>query len=192
MIIILNGSSSSGKTTLLRALQNALPEPFIDAGIDRFIWMLPKRYLDRPLWDDVLGLADTAGETGHRLVLGMHRCILALANCGNSVIADHVLVEPAWVRDAAALFADLPAYLICVRCPLDVLVERERARRDRTLGQAEKQYEKVHAHGIYDLEVDTSLNPPEECAAQIITLIESGRPPEAFRRLKEKDNGGNV
>jgi chloramphenicol 3-O phosphotransferase len=153
--------------------------------------MLPKRYLDRPLWDDVLGLADTAGETGHRLVLGMHRCILALANCGNSVVADHVLVEPAWVRDAACLFADLPAYLIGVRCPLDVLEERERARRDRTLGQAKKQYEKVHAHGIYDLEVDTSIQTAEECAAQIITYIDSGRPPEAFRMLMESDYGSH-
>ena len=54
-IIFLNGTSSSGKTTILQALQDSLDEPFLDMGIDRFIRMLPKRYLNRPLWDDVLG-----------------------------------------------------------------------------------------------------------------------------------------
>jgi chloramphenicol 3-O-phosphotransferase len=48
-IILLNGTSSSGKTTLLKTLQAALPEPFLDSGLDRFLWMLPKRYLEPPL-----------------------------------------------------------------------------------------------------------------------------------------------
>jgi len=41
-IILLNGTSSSGKTTLLRLLQDRLAEPYLEAGIDKFIWMLPK------------------------------------------------------------------------------------------------------------------------------------------------------
>ncbi len=139
-IIILNGASSSGKTTILAALQKQLAEPYLNAGIDKFIWMLPGRYLDRPLWDDVLGLATCAGSLGHQLFSGMHHAIAALAHTGNNVIADHVLVEPAWVSECARLFADLPAYLIGIRCPLEVLEEREKARRDRTLGQARAQY----------------------------------------------------
>ncbi len=140
MIIILNGASSSGKTSLVRALQKTLDGPYLDAGLDRFLWMLPGRYLDRPLWDDVLGLATEAGATGHRLVLGMHRAIAALARAGNCVIADHVLVESAWLADCAAVFVELPAWLVGVRCPLEVLVERERSRADRTLGQAAAQH----------------------------------------------------
>ena len=42
-IIVLNGASSSGKTSILRAIQRMAPEPYLDAGIDRFIWMLPER-----------------------------------------------------------------------------------------------------------------------------------------------------
>jgi len=48
-IIFLNGASSSGKTSILMALQEMLEEPYLNAGIDKFIWMLPKRYLDPPL-----------------------------------------------------------------------------------------------------------------------------------------------
>ena len=187
-ILLLNGASSSGKTSIVRALQMELPDAYLDAGLDRFLWMLPGRYLQLPLWDDVLGLATTAGETGHRLVLGMHRAIAALSRAGNCVVADHVLVEPAWVNDCAAVLADLPAWLIGVRCPLPVLVERERSRGDRTLGQAAAQHDRVHAHGVYDLEVDTSLLNPEECALVIQQAI-SGRAPTALRRLRDRQPG---
>jgi chloramphenicol 3-O phosphotransferase len=101
-ILLLNGASSSGKTTLLEALQATLDEPFLNAGIDKFIWMLPERYLDRPLWDDVLGRATNAGEMGQRLFSGIHRVIATLSRAGLNVVADHVLVEPAWVDECAA------------------------------------------------------------------------------------------
>lgn len=185
-IVILNGASSSGKTTLLQLLQERLEEPHLNAGIDKFIWMLPERWLERPLWDDVLGLATAAGGAGQRLFSGMHHAIAELSRVGNNVLADHVLVEPGWVAECAALFTGLPAYLIGVRCPLEVLVERERSRRNRTLGQAAAQYPLVHAHGVYDFEVDTSLSSPEECAEQVAGFLASGVPSRAFEILRER------
>jgi hypothetical protein len=62
-LILLNGASSSGKTSIAGALQSLMQEPILQAGIDKFIFMLPSRYLDRPLWDDVLGRATSAGAT---------------------------------------------------------------------------------------------------------------------------------
>jgi chloramphenicol 3-O phosphotransferase len=183
-IIILNGTSSSGKTSIVHALQNLLEEPFLDAGIDKFIWMMPERYLDRPLWDDVLGLATKAGQQGHQLISGMHRAIEALSKNGNNVIADHVLVEKAWWQDLAMCLAGLPVYLVGVRCPLEVLEERERARKNRTLGQARAQYDIVHGAGIYDLEVDTSTLTPEECAKKIKNFVYSGNAPSALRNIQ--------
>ena len=184
-IIILNGASSSGKTSIVKALQDILEEPYVDAGLDRFLWMLPGRYLERPLWDDVLGLADHAGPVGHKLVAGMHQAIAALSMAGNNVIADHVLVEPAWLRECSSLFSELPAYFVGVRCPLEVLEQRERARKNRTWGQARAQFELVHAHGVYDLEVDTSVYSPMDCARQIKERLEDRYPPYAFKRLQQ-------
>ncbi len=183
VIILLIGTSSSGKTSLVRALQEALDVPLLDAGIDKFLWMLPKRYLTPPLWDDVLGRATEAGLTGQRLMSGMHHAIAALAQAGNHVVADHVLVDARWVDECARLFCSLPAYFVAVRCPLDVLEQREQQRQDRTLGQARAQFDLVHAHGVYDLEVDTSLAGPETCAQQVVALLRSGPPPAAFRLL---------
>lgn len=157
MIILLNGASSSGKTTLVRAWQQAMATPYLDAGLDRFLWMFLAAISSSRCGMTSWGWPTEAGETGHRLVHGMHRAIAALSQAGNCVVADHVLVEPEWVTDCATVLADLPASFtgIGVRCPLPVLVERERGRGDRTLGQAAAQYERVHAHGVYDFEVDT-------------------------------------
>jgi chloramphenicol 3-O phosphotransferase len=184
-IILLNGASSAGKTSLIKILQDQLPEPYLDAGLDRFLWMLPRRYLDRPGWDEVLGLMDHAGPVGKPFISGLHHAIAALSLAGNNVLADHVLVESAWVHECARLFAGLPALFVGLRCPLEILELRESQRGDRTLGQARTQFPLVHAHGLYDLEMDTSLSGPAECAAQIIQHLRSGPPPIAFRRLAE-------
>lgn len=182
-IIILNGTSSSGKSCILHALQDILEEPYLDAGIDKFIWMLPARYLDRPLWDDVLGMAVRAGPVGNQLISGMHQAIAVLSRTGINVIVDHVLVDPDWLLECIDLFHELPVLLVGIRCPLEVLVQREQARKNRTLGQAKAQYDLVHAHAIYDLEVDTSLLSPEECALRIKQRLEDGIPPAALKLL---------
>ncbi len=186
-IIIINGTSSSGKTSILRALQDILEEPYVEAGIDKFIWMLPHRYLDRPLWDDVLGLGNQAGDLGHQLVMSMHRTAEVLSLSGMNVIIDHVLVENIWWQDCVERFSELPAYLIGVRCQLDILEEREKARKNRTLGQAHLQYDIVHGKGIYDLEVDTSTLHADDCALLIKQRINSGEPPQALKVLSHRE-----
>ena len=52
-VILLNGASSSGKSTLAAALQAALDEPFLHVSSDRFVaaGMLPSRREDRGPFD---------------------------------------------------------------------------------------------------------------------------------------------
>jgi chloramphenicol 3-O phosphotransferase len=183
-IIIINGTSRSGKTSIVHALQELLEAPLIEAGIDKFIFMMPERYLERPLWDDVLSLATRAGESGHTLFAGMHQAIRVLSLAGVNVIADHVLVEPGWAGQCTGLFADLPAYLVGVKCPLEVLEERERSRKNRTLGQARAQYEIIHKHVVYDKQVDTSRLSPAESARKVCSRL--SEPPAAFRRMAQR------
>jgi chloramphenicol 3-O phosphotransferase len=182
-VILINGASSSGKTSILHSLQDLLDEPFLEVGIDKFIWMMPGRYLDRPLWDDVLGLADKPGKTGEHLVLGMHRAIRSLSLSGWNVLADHVLVQMEWVWDCVELFSDLPAWLVGINCPLSVLEQRERARKNRTLGQAKLQVPVVHKNLVYDMELDTSINSTEECARKVIARL--NEPPVALQKMRK-------
>jgi chloramphenicol 3-O phosphotransferase len=182
-IIFINGVSSSGITSTVHALQDFLDEPYLEARIDKFIFTMPVRQLERPLWDDVLGLAGEAGMTGHTLIRGMHRAIKVLSKAGVNVIVDHVLVESAWAKDCAILFAEMPAYLIGIKCPLDVLEEREHSRKNRTLGQAKLQFPIIHKFVENDLDVDTSILSPEECAIHIRSrLVE---PSHAFGKMRQ-------
>jgi chloramphenicol 3-O phosphotransferase len=82
------------------------------------------------------------------------------------------------------LFGDIPVLFIGIRCPLNEVQRRERERNDRY--SAAVLDEPVHAHGCYDLEVDTSRYTPEEIAGRIMALIVD--PPEvtAFDRLRER------
>ena len=181
-IVLLNGTTSSGNTTLVRALQAILPDPWLEIGIDRFVFALPKRYLDQPLWSEVFryvrpdGATDgpfriETGDLGRRLVSGMHRTVAALAEGGLDVIVDHVLLEDGWLEECRRLWAGSAVTVVGVRCPLPVVVERERARKDRTIGQAEAQFAVVHEGRTYDLEVDTSMLSAEEAAREIATVV---------------------
>ena len=137
---------------------------------------MPK--MEKPSWRSI------PDRSAIRLFSGMHHAILELAKSGLNIIADHVLLEKKWVTECADLFHDLTAYLVGVRCPLEVLEERERSRKDRTLGQAKAQFIATHKNCTYDLEVDTSILSAEECAKQIFELIHFAEKPKAFSKLQ--------
>jgi chloramphenicol 3-O phosphotransferase len=193
-VIVLNGTSSAGKSTLLRALQARLDGAWLGVGIDTVVFALPKAYLDLPLWAEVFRYVPAepgskapfrieTGELGHRLVGGLHRMVASLADAGLSVIVDHVLLEPDWLPDLAVRLGGHDVLFVGVRCPLPVVVERERLRRDRTIGQAAAQFDVVHLAGAYDLEVDTGRQAPEEAADVIAGAVERGFPARPFQRL---------
>ena len=197
MIILLNGTSSAGKTTIARELQLRLPEPYLHVGIDHFFRMLPPRYLGDappaeqgfrwvppPTGSDA-GVRIEIGPVGQRLIAGYHRAVAALAAASNHLIVDDVLLDPAWLRDWLDALAAFPVLFVGVRCPLPEVErrERERERGNRALGQARGHFALVHAHGAYDVEVDTSRADPAACAARIVAALST--PPTAFARLRE-------
>lgn len=190
-IIILNGTSSSGKTTLAKALQAHFAAPYLLAGIDKYIFMLPSKYLNPPLWGTIYryeyeGERITAIHTealGQQLMQAMTASVAALAAAGFSIIVDHVILENAWLHEMAGRFAQHRAYMIGVQCPLEVLEQRERERRDRTLGQAAAHYGVVHRDKRYDFEVDTSATAADDCARSIWEFVGRTPQPDALRSL---------
>ncbi len=182
-VIFLNGASSAGKTVLSVALQNILREPYLHISIDRFLDMLPLRYQDQQIELSVEDL-DALNKCLPRIITSFHACIATLSSKGVNVIVDHVLQDPTWLSECVELLQDYPVLFVGVRCPLEELERRERER-EREPGTARKQIDVVHAHGIYDLEVDTSNQSPNQIAELVKEKTSHISKATAFRRLGE-------
>jgi chloramphenicol 3-O phosphotransferase len=183
-IILLNGASSAGKTTVARSLQKIMSAPYLNVPVDSFAAMAPDAgQLGEP------GSAPWQSVFNH-LLSGFHHSLAALAAAGNNLIVDHVLVqgtEPQnWLEECLEVLAPFPVYFIGVRCPLEELRRREQERGDRGAGLAEFQFSRVHRHGTYDLEVDTAVSSADQCALEIKALVESKTHPQAFTNLRRR------
>jgi chloramphenicol 3-O phosphotransferase len=197
-IVILNGTPRSGKSSIVTAIQESFDGPWMNLGVDVFVrHVTPKRY--RP------GMGLRPGEDGHELArlvpvlyAAMYESIAAHSRTGLNVVVDVGHHDAKVLADSARRLAELPVLFVGVRCPIEVIMER------RNAGQVGREGEyvigskaepipapllrwqrDVHIPGIYDLEVDTSLLSPEECAAAIRRRLEDGPPPSALRRLAE-------
>jgi chloramphenicol 3-O phosphotransferase len=197
-VIFLNGTSSSGKTTLAHALQEMLDEPYQHMALDHFRDGLPAKYrgLNSPVnTTGQLGLnvvpVQTAsaahtevrfGEKGKQMLRGMRRAIAAMARSGNNIIIDDIILEPEFLSDYLIALSDFDVYFVGIRCPIATIGTREALRPGRFPGTAEGHFDTCHAHEVYDVEVDTATFTPEECAARVLSRLQSG-PPTAFVEL---------
>jgi chloramphenicol 3-O phosphotransferase len=185
-IIFLNGASSAGKTVIAQTLQQILDEVYLDFSIDSFIDMLPQQYISP---EGQEGLSPEEEEALAAFIPGMvsgfHRCIGTLASSGVNLIVDHVLQDPGWLKECVELLADQEVLFVGVQCPLEELERRERER-EREAGTARKQYEVVHRHGVYDVEVNTATSSPMECARQVKEGLREMGKASAFRQLRER------
>jgi chloramphenicol 3-O phosphotransferase len=194
-VIYLSGTSSAGKSTIARALHDQLNDLYLDVPLDVFLWMVSPHG-----WEREGGAIMKPPQEGHGLLVefgplcqmlfsGFHRSLGALASTGNDLIVDDVLLESRWLQEVIDALVDHEVCFVGVRCPVDVAEARERARDDRIVGTARGQYDQVHAHGTYDVEVDTSLLPPQACAQRILEAQQRLRSPTAFERLRERWDG---
>jgi len=200
-IIFLNGTSSAGKTTLAHALQEVLPEPWLHVALDQYRDGMPARFRglnSPPETEGALGLnvipvtdSDTPhtdirfGDYGQQVLRGMRRNIRGLVEQGLNVIIDDIILEPAFLEDYLSVFEDLTVLFVAVRCPRTVINARESQRPGRFPGTAIGHFESCHAHGTYDIEVDTGTTKSAICAEQIAEALFSQSSPTAFQRLQQ-------
>jgi chloramphenicol 3-O phosphotransferase len=177
-IILLNGASSSGKSSIGRALLPLLPDPWFFIPVDAIGEMrstVHTRLLGDAEIDDML----------RRTRLGYHRAVAALASAGNHVIMDYPLSERWRLTELLTTLAGYDVTLVEVRCSADELDRRERERGDRPVGLARSQTT-VYAHGDCDIAVDTTSTGPDECARLIVQRLDALPSPKAFDRLRQR------
>jgi chloramphenicol 3-O phosphotransferase len=178
-IIFLNGTSSSGKSSIAGQLLLMLDPPHFHMSVDAINGMRAKEKT-REL--DPAELAAVLTRTR----AGFHRAVAGMAQAGNDVIADHVLSEPWRLLDCLTVLAGYRVVFVGVHCSPAELDRRERARADRQAGQARAQQRHVHAHGLYDIECDTTSASARDCAIQIKDYLDRGQQPTAFDQLSSR------
>lgn len=177
-IILLNGASSSGKSTLARGLQAALDEPFWHFSIDHLLAanVLPKGRIDGGEfpWRDLRP----------QFFEGFHRCLPALAAAGNNLIVEHIVETDTWMRRLLSLLGHLDVFFVGIHCPLPELERRELERGNRRIGEAQADFETTHAFCVYDFEVLSTL-PLDANVNSVTAAWKARRSPTAFERMMQ-------
>lgn len=175
-IVLLNGASSSGKSSIGRELLPLLEDPWFLVPVDEISGLrstVHTRELDRVEIDEML----------RRTRLGYHRAVAALASVGNDVIMDYPLSETWRLEDLVEVLDGCDVTLVEVWCAPEELERREAARGDRPAGLARSQA-LVYAHDAYDIRVDSTTATPAACAKEIAEALPTLTAPKAFDRLR--------
>ncbi|MDQ3147999.1 MAG: chloramphenicol phosphotransferase [Actinomycetota bacterium] len=200
-IVVLNGPPRSGKSTIAASMQDRFEGVWMNLGVDVFVrGATPERY--RP----GIGLRP-GGERPEIealvpvLYAAMYECVAVHSRLGLNVVVDvghhDAYARPLGILPQVASQLDgLPALLVGVRCPIEVIMQRRDASQpgregryatsapDGAVPEVVRRWQReAHRPGIYDLEVDTSALSPPECADLIGRRLVGGPPPTAFRRI---------
>jgi chloramphenicol 3-O phosphotransferase len=182
-VIVLNGPSSCGKSTLAAALQRqfaAIGECWFVYGIDDYFakvpfdWVTAGKHIGMHAEQGiVLEVVDgkfcmRTGPIGRSMLVAWRGAVGSAARAGLNVIADDVtLTEDDWLAWQVELDG-IDTHWVCVQIALDLLEAREAARADRIPGQARAQYDDAYRVPTYDAAVDTGTLDPEAAAAAVL------------------------
>ncbi len=194
-IIILNGAPRSGKSSIAAEIQATFEGLWMNLGVDRFMQATPARYLpgiglrpggERP---DLEPLVST-------LYSALYESVAAHCRLGLNVVVDvghhdAYSVPRGILSNCARRLNGLPVLFVGVHCHIGIIMERRRntgwnveTSTDSSVPLPVRAWQReVHVPGIYDLEVDTSMLSPSECAEMIRKRLADGPKPSAFQRL---------
>ncbi len=195
-IVVLNGTPRSGKSSIVAVIQETFDGPWINLGVDTFMKrMMPKRY------SPGIGLRPGGERQDIEPLVplfyaAMYESIAAHSRLGLNVVVDvghhdAYAVPRGILFESARRLDGLPVLFVGVRCPIDVIMERRHNTGWNTGTSAEppvpdpvRRWQRdVHIPGIYDLDVDTSVLSPEDCAQVIRRQLDIGPAPSAFQDL---------
>jgi chloramphenicol 3-O phosphotransferase len=183
--IVLNGSSCSGKSSIAAALQEQWPRPLQVTGLDTFLasqskWFFADdgRVVDGFSWIPATVGGQPAfdivpGALGLGMIRASHAYWAACADAGLDQVIDDVWLVPDQPAGLQVALSSADTIWVGVHCPLAIAEQRERARGDRPIGAARGHHGLVHTFKKYDMDVDTSVATPGECAKAILAVLDA-------------------
>lgn len=208
-VILLNGPSASGKSSIQKKIQEHFDEPYIRLGIDNlFDGILPDyyglgevepkgkfnekdiRYVEIFEINDKKAIKLFIGPIGRKIISGMHKSIAAYARSGCNVVVDYILYDQTWFPELLSELKGLKVYYVGIKYPIEVIEEREKKRATSPVGHARSHYKEVHTFDQYDLTITNPSLSAQDIALKIKRYIERIKSPNAFlnyeNRLNEK------
>lgn len=161
-IVYLSGLTSTGKSSIVRALQARMDCLWCALSFDLFEETLP-------VW------ASTDDALYAKAIRAMYDAAKSLSDQGLDVLLDGLVMNLPGLaphyRAVEETFAGYPLTLVQAACPLDELRRRNIARGDRRPEQSEQQAKLVDPGAKYDLVLDTSARTPEQCAQALLDAL---------------------
>jgi len=197
-IIILNGVSSCGKTSILRKFQEISKDCYYGLRMDRINDILPKKYL---AYDDYKTLTEEnkkgfyfdreegifkLGKYGKDMSKDFWRITKSLAEVGRNIIIDIVMFGLDSLKDIIKIL-DLnkyDVYIVRVNCEIEELRKRENNRGDRPVGSAEKQISSIDTK-YNDLVLDSTNKNPEELVEELMEFVKNNKPRMLLKLMEE-------
>ncbi len=186
-VIVINGASCAGKTTLAKAIQDCSPEPCLIVSLDQFRDSLPDRYrgMNSPMGttgSQGLNIVPTElngtrateirfGDYGLATLQGMRSAIASMAREGLNVVVDDLLIHPNHRDGYLHALKDFQTIFVGVHCNIEEMERREADREGRFPGTAKTTLQQVHSGMKYDIEVDTSKDTPHELAERVLSVL---------------------
>lgn len=185
LIIVLNGTSSSGKSTLAVGLQEASDRTLLKFSMDTILYALPARELTRLVNGD-----EPSRVTYDALVAAYFSCVREMAAAGLSLIVECAITARRRAEQLVEALAGHDVVMVGLECAVDLLERREASRGDRRPGLARAQCDAIHRWLEYDVLVNTADEPFDRNVAAILRVVASSERKgivETMARLAAQD-----
>lgn len=166
-VLVLSGSSSSGKSTTAREFQRREPAPWLILDADTVLGAFP------------FALVADLETTARGLNRALFRSVAEFAREGFDVICEQVFWSPVSYEDAIRCLVGLRVRFVEVTADLRAAEEREALRSGRNPGTSREQRTRLFGGVHFDYSLDTTAKTPAEAAAELGDWVGSAFPPTA-------------
>jgi chloramphenicol 3-O-phosphotransferase len=210
-IVIITGTSGSGKSTTCATFARRAAEPYLMFGLDLLVGTLfPAKYT---MFGEQRreGYSPTQyGPMCMKAHQAMHEMAAAAARVGQNIVVDHLMfIDPPVLQDCIWRMTDVPVLFVCLKPARDVLRRRVRERQIDFIPPPVKEamsrvgphlleqmgeeleaatpwlYDHTYANDCYDLTLDSSAMSPTAVCEVIEQRLKEG-PGIAFATLRER------
>ena len=208
MIIFLNGTSSTGKSSVARELMRQSQIPFLHYASDHLLnFWIDSKFVNsfkdeqkpqkwQAEWFCRQQAIDKNGHTvfhinngkkGWTLYCDLVKAACGLMDKGYDMIIDEVMISKSQMSLFYPSLIHKKAYMIYVYCEESERERREKQRGNRNVGLSRGLLEDVDkVISTYDLKIDTTHLSTTECAKKIFNFIESNPKPTAVKKLAKE------